>query len=453
MSAGIEHIGKKDVIWSFLATFFKVGAGMFILPVILRCMSSETVALWNVFLVITSLVLLLDFGFRPSFARNISYIFSGVRELQAEGVVHVEENASIDYSLLKGTITAMRRFYARLALLVLLLLLLLGTPYFFYILTTKYQGNHVDAIMAWFLLCAVNCYELYTYYYDALMTGKGYIKRSQQIMILSRAAYLMLAMPMVYMGFGLVSIVLALTISIILRRFLSYRVFFNPEMKENLRQAQSGDTTKILKAISPNAMKVGLTYLGGFLVNKSTILLGTLFLSLEEIAVYGITMQVMDVLTQCATIFVQLYTPLIAAARAKSDMAQMKGLYYKSTVALVTIIIFGGFLWILCGDFALTLIGGQTKFLPTTILTVLLLIQLLEKNHVVASLFIQADNRIPFYIPSLLSGMATVILLWLMLTFTELRLWAFVLAPGIAQLCYQNWKWPLMVIQELRQAR
>jgi hypothetical protein len=24
-----------------------------------------------------------------------------------------------------------------------------------------------------------------------------------------------------------------------------------------------------------------------------------------------------------------------------------------------------------------------------------------------------------------------------------------ILAPGIAQICYQNWKWPLVVIKEL----
>lgn len=452
MSAGIEHIGKKDVVWSFLATVFQVGAGVFLLPVILQCMPSETVALWNVFLVITSLVLLLDFGFRPSFARNISYIFSGVHELQVEGISHVNGHASIDYSLLKGTITAMRKFYRRLALLVLLLLLCVGTPYFFSVLS-KYQGERSEAIVAWFMLCAVNCYELYTYYYDALMTGKGYIKRSQQLMILSKASYLILAIPMVYMGFGLISIVVALAVSIVLRRCLSYRVFFNADMKEHLKQANDGDAKQILHAISPNAIKVGLTYMGGFLVNKSSILLGSLFLTLEEIAVYGITLQVMDVLTRCGTLFVQLYTPLIASARAKRDMTQMRSLFLKSVLPLFVIMFLGGAIWLLCGDWALSIIKGQTAFLPTTILSVMLLAQLLEKNHVIASLFIQADNRVPFYIPSLLSGAATVLLLWLMLSYTDLRLWAFVLAPGIAQLCYQNWKWPLMVIQELRQNR
>ena len=63
--------------------------------------------------------------------------------------------------------------------------------------------------------------------------------------------------------------------------------------------------------------------------------------------------------------------------------------------------------------------------------------------------FISADNRIPFFIPSLLSGVGTILLLWLFLSVINLGIWGMVLAPGIAQLVYQNWKWPTMVIKEL----
>lgn len=84
-------------------------------------------------------------------------------------------------------------------------------------------------------------------------------------------------------------------------------------------------------------------------------------------------------------------------------------------------------------------------------LAVLLVFQFLEKNHSLAATFIQADNRIPFFIPSLVSGIAVVILLWLFLSQLHWGLWALILAPGIVQLAYQNWKWPLVVIHEIRQ--
>jgi hypothetical protein len=31
----------------------------------------------------------------------------------------------------------------------------------------------------------------------------------------------------------------------------------------------------------------------------------------------------------------------------------------------------------------------------------------------------------------------------------QLELWGMILAPGLAQLVYQNWKWPSVIIKEL----
>jgi hypothetical protein len=80
----------------------------------------------------------------------------------------------------------------------------------------------------------------------------------------------------------------------------------------------------------------------------------------------------------------------------------------------------------------------------------MLLISALEHNHAVSAGFFMADNKIPFFIPSLLSGGATVLLLFIFLYFFNLGIWGLILAPGIAQLAYQNWRWPLMVIKELQ---
>ena len=161
MSDGIEHIGRSDIIWSYAATVFQVGAGVFLLPVILTRMSSEAVGLWNIFLTVSSLVLLLDFGFRPSFSRNISYIFSGVTQLQREGVGEIREYNTVDYSLLRSTIRAMQRFYRIVSFVVFFLLMTLGMYYFMTVLD-KYSGDRRDGLVDWVLQCAVSRYELYT---------------------------------------------------------------------------------------------------------------------------------------------------------------------------------------------------------------------------------------------------------------------------------------------------
>lgn len=449
MSEKVEHIGKREIIWSYAGTAFMIGAGVLLLPFILNKMPDETVGVWNIFQTITALVLLLDFGFKPTFARNISYIFSGVKSLQKDGVEHTDSNANVDYGLLKGSLAAMKRFYQWVALAVFGLLLTAGTVYFYYILQ-KYSGDRMDAFIAWLLLIAINCYNLYTFYYDALLTGKGYVKQSQQINMLGQVVYIGLAIGLIYAGFGLTAIVGSQFVSTIIRRYLTYKVFFTAQLKEKLASVQAQEPKNILKAITPNAIKIGLTNLGGFCVNKSAILIGSAFLTLEQIACYGITIQVMDILARCASVFYQSYTPKLAQCRAENNLPQLKRYYLLCTGSLWAVFIIGGIAWIFLGEWALAFMNSQTHFVPIGMLCVMLLISALEHNHAVSAGFIMADNKIPFFIPSLLSGGATVILLFVFLYIFDLGIWGLILAPGLAQLAYQNWKWPSVVIKELR---
>lgn len=448
MAEKVEHIGKREIAWSYVGTAFMIGAGVILLPFILHKMPQETVGIWNIFQTITALVLLLDFGFRPTFARNISYIFSGVKSLQRNGVAHTTSEAAVDYSLLKGTLLAMKRFYRWMALAVFTLLATAGTAYFYYILQ-KYSGDRQDALIAWILLIAINCYNLYTFYYEALLTGKGYVKRAQQINMLGQAVYLALAIGLIYAGFGLTAIVASQLISTVIRRILTYRVFFTPELKANIESVEPQEPKEILYAISPNAIKIGLTQLGGFMVNKSAILIGSAFLTLEQVACYGITIQVMDILARCATVFYQSYLPKLAQCRAENDLNGLRRYYLLCTGSLLAVYVIGGIAWIGLGEWALDLIESQTHFVPTAMLMVMLLISTLEHNHAVSAGFIMADNKIPFFIPSLVSGAATVLLLWIFLSPLQMGIWGLILAPGIAQLAYQNWKWPSVVIKEL----
>lgn len=448
MAEKVEHIGKKEIAWSYAGTAFMIGAGVLLLPFILNKMPQETVGIWNIFQTITALVLLLDFGFRPSFARNVSYIFSGVKSLQKTGVAHADVDSGVDYGLLKGTLVAMKRFYRWMALAVFIVLLTGGTAYFYYILQ-KYSGDRNDALIAWLLLIAINCYNLYTFYYDALLTGKGYITRSQQINMLGQAVYIGLAIGLIYAGLGLTAIVGAQLISTIIRRVLTYRVFFTPELKDRLRDVEPNEPREILGAITPNAVKIGLTQLGGFFVNKSAVLIGSAFLTLDEVACYGITMQVMDILARCATVFYQAYMPKLAQCRAENDLRQLKHYYVLCIGSLWLVYLLGGLMWIGLGDWALDFIHSQTHFVPMAMLCAMLLISALEHNHSTSAGFIMADNKIPFFIPSLVSGAATVVLLVIFLQPLHMGVWGLILAPGLAQLAYQNWKWPSVVIKEL----
>ncbi|MBQ5925261.1 MAG: hypothetical protein IIX03_00955, partial [Paludibacteraceae bacterium] len=190
----VENIGKRDLIWATLATLFRIGSGVLLFPMVLNMLPSETVGVWTIFTSVTLITSIMDFGFSPSFARNVAYIFSGVRSLKRDGHECVDDAniVTIDYGLLKRTIRAMQYFYSRIALILFLFLSICGSFYIF-TLMQNYAGDVREVYVAWAIVCLVNSYNLYTLYYDALLNGRGLVKRKNQIVLIGNVSYLLLA--------------------------------------------------------------------------------------------------------------------------------------------------------------------------------------------------------------------------------------------------------------------
>jgi O-antigen/teichoic acid export membrane protein len=441
------------VIWNYAATCLRIGAGVLLLPLILRAFPQETVAVWNIFSTITALTSLLDFGFNPSFARNVSYVVSGVKVLKTTGFQVVESgDVKIDYSLFKGLINAMRWFYARVAVLLFMLLATAGT-YYIHIVLQTYTSSHSEVYVAWAILVAINSYSLYTYYYDALMQGKGLIKRSKQIEIAGQSVYLIVAMALILLKFNLMAIVSAQALSIIIRRILLYRSIYTEDFRRSLRSMAAQAKKEILKPIYPNAVKVGLAGLGNFLVGRSAIIIGSLYLSLNEIASYGITIQIVGIVIAIANVYFSTYLPQIVQHRVYKDNTAIKLLYLKSCWFLLITFIAGAVALLLLGEWALNIIGSQTPLLSRPFIAVAMLISLLDSSFIIAGNILFTKNEVPFFKAALFAGGFTLVLLFIFLKFTNLGIWGMLLAPGIAQGCYQNWKWTLTVVKELKITR
>lgn len=444
------QITRTDVLWNYAATFLRIASSALLLPFILRMMPAETVGIWTVFMTITAFASLLDFGFSGTFTRNVTYVFSGVINLKAQGFETVATGMpTIDFGLLKGMIYAMRWIYLRMSFILLLILATLGTWYV-YSLLQNYKGDTKEVYIAWIILCTISTYKLYTLYYDSLLEGKGLIKRSKQIVIIGQSVYLGIAATLIIAGFGLIAIVSAQASSVIIIRWLSYQSFFTSEIKQKLKEAVTRSKNEVLKAITPNAVKIGLTSLGGFMVQRSAIIIGSLYLSLEEIASYGITMQLIGVIAGLAGIYTATYQPKIAQLRVMENNQAIKEIYLKGQFVLLLTYIAGGLGLLFLGKWGINLIGSQTQLMTTALIFFAISISFLENNHAIAGGILLTRNEVPFFKASLIFGSLTVLLLLFFFQNTQLGLWALIIAPGIAQGIYQNWKWPYEVKKELQ---
>lgn len=447
----VTNVGKKDFAWTLASMFIKVGAGVLLYPFVLTALSAQEVGIWTIFNSISILTLLFDFGFNASFTRNISYIFSGVSELKAKGYEQ-SVSAVVDYSLLNSTIKAMRVFYSRIALALFFICITLGT-YYVYCLLDDFNGSRVEVYCAWGVVCTVNCYLLYTKYYEALLMGKGMVKRSSQINVIGNSVYVVAAVIFLLSGYGLFAVVASQGLSVIVIRVLSYKSFYTNDIKAVLTNSSDMRYREVLKSIAPNAVKLGLTTLGGFVINRSSTFIGSLFVPLEQMASYGISLQIILIVAQVSTSITRVYMPKICQWRVERNNRAIRRIYWLSSAFLLCVFAVSTVAIVLCGNWALSVIRSETVLLPTAMLVVLAIQCYLDTNHANAADFLTSKNEVPFFKASLLSAAGVVVVLYIFETQLNMGLWGMILAPAIVQALYQNWRWPLMVIKDLKQMR
>ena len=447
----VENIGKRDLIWAMLATLFRIGSGVLLFPMVLSMLPSETVGVWTIFTSVTLITGILDFGFNQSFARNISYVFSGVRSLKRNGHEYVAdaENEKIDYVLLKNTIGAMRYFYSRMAL-ILFVFLAVGGTFYMYSLMQNYGGDVREIYVAWAIVCIVNSYNLYTLYYDSLLSGRGLIKRKNQIVLIGNISYLALAVVLLLCRLGLVAIVSAQLVSVLIIREMSRRSFYSTDIKNGLSNVAEGEYKSVLKAIVPNAVKLGLASVGGFLTFRLSTFVGPMYISLSDMASFGITLQLLSVVSSLALLYTNVYLPKVFQWRVENNITQVRRTFRLSMLLVFIAFISGGLLISLLGNWALDVLGSDTQLLAGGLLAFLVLHYYLETNMVNATEYLLAKNEVPFYKRYLVSGVVTVILLFVFVGYLGLGVWGIIAAPMISQSILQYWKWPYEVYKELK---
>lgn len=444
---GVE-ITKKDVTWSYVAKLFQIGSGLVTLPLILRLLTTEEVGMNYLMLTVSSIVGLMDFGFSPQFGRNFTYVNSGARRLCREGVEE-ERGGSIDWHLLSVLISTARFVYRRLSVLALIVMLTFGTGYIWYL--TEGFTNVNNSLYIWILYSFSTYFNIYFSYYSSLLTGSGMIRESSQAAILSKSAYLVLCTLFLLLGWGLFAVVAANFIAPFVQRYVSYRAYFKPELKARLAEqtVTRKDIRETFSVIWFNAKKLGINFIGAYAVNKMGMFIIGFFLPLATIGSYGLLTQLTTIVSGIANTMFVTYLPKVSNCRVTGDRPMLKRTISFSMVVGQIIMLAGALGIIFVAPYLLELIKSQTMLPSRLICMLYLVIVALELNHSEFASVISTENKIPYVVPSLVSGGVIVLLTFIALKFTTLGLLGVVLVQGIVQAAYNNWRWPLWVFREL----
>jgi hypothetical protein len=128
---------------------------------------------------------------------------------------------------------------------------------------------------------------------------------------------------------------------------------------------------------------------------------------------------------------------------------ELKRLLSFNVVTFLLLLFVGDLAVLFLGPPALDLIHSNTGMPDFAICFIVVIMTSLEANHTIFSTIITTKNEVPFVKASLLSGGIIGLLTFILLKYTSLGLWAVVLPQLIVQLCYNNWRWPLYVMNDL----
>lgn len=442
------NITKKDIVWSFLATFFNIGAGIITLPLILNRLSADEIGMNYLMITVSTMVALLDFGFAPQFARNITYVFAGAHEIKKEGVAEAHE--TINYNLVARMIGVAKMVYGILAVISLIVMLTGGTWYIWDV--TDGFTNVKNSLLIWIIFSFSVFFNVYYFYYTSLLTGRGLVMQSKKATIIQRCTYLVLTYIFLLLGWRLLGVVIANLISPFVGRFLCYFYFYDKELKENLKphQPTKQEKTELFKTIWYNSKKLGLVYIGSYAINKLGMFFAGLFLSLEEVASYGLMVQIGGLISGISMTYNGTEQPRYSAFRTEKKYTELINLFAK-TMNVYYILMFLGFVClIILGPWVLKIIGSNAQ-LPTTITIIVFGIMiLLESNTSEFATLIITDNKIPFVESSLLTGIAICIGTYIELKYTDFGILGIIIVQIGCSMVYSYWKWTYVICKEFK---
>lgn len=441
-------INKKDVLWGYLAQFFSIASGVIVLPLILRTLSAEEIGMNYLMLTIGSLVALFDFGFSNQFGRNITYVFSGAQELKKEGIANACAETGINYRLLSTMIATAKYVYRRLALFIFIFMLTLGSLYIYKV--TNGFTNVKNSFFIWSVYSTSVFFNIYYAYYSSLLVGKGMIMESKKAVVYSRIMYIILVYLFIFLKFGLLGVAAASLIAPFINRMISHSYFFTKELKNEIKKfdISKEEKLKLFQIIWHNAKKLGLVFIGSYAVTKSSLFLAGLFLSLKDVASYGLMLQLGGLIVTISSTLFTIYVPKFSSLRIMNDTEKLfKEFSYTMNIYYILFIL-GSFCLIIFVPYLLFLIKSKTELPAMNILMLYLFIIFLEGNHSNFATFIASENKVPFVKSSLIAGGAIVMGSFISLKFTALGILGLVLAQGICQIAYSNWKWPYVVCKE-----
>ena len=441
---------KADVIWNYIGTIFSMVSGFILLPLLMHYFSDDELGLWYVYVALSNFAMLFEFGFNPTFARNIVYVVSGARRLTAEGCDKGSVGEGVDWHLLNTLVRASKVVYAVIAAAVLVLLTTAGSAYVAFI-----SAGMDPAVIwgSWALFCAATFLNLYFLWSTTVLRGYGDVAGEKKASVAGKVAQLVVSAALLAAGFGLLGAAVGFLANAAVMRLAAVVLLRgHREMEEGRRSDAAPVDLAAVRGVFSTVFHVawrdGVVQVALYASTQAMSILSSLFLGLAETGTYSILLQFANAVYNFAAAYPKAFFPAMQSAFADGDLGRQRGYVSTGIVGYWALMVMGsvGVCAVVLPLLPLFKPGVSVDY--GLFLGMCLYLGLLQQHSIFCN-YIISMNEIPYmrgYVTAAALGVGFVCLLC---GGFGMGAWGIVLGQAASQAVYNNWKWPVYLCGRL----
>lgn len=441
-------ICRSDIIWSYLGMSFTMAVNLILLPLYVYYFSEDTLGLWYVFLGLGGIALLFDFGFSVTFARNITYCWSGVKRLRKQ---HVEMivGADVNYPLLKTVLRVCKLIYAVLAGTALVLIFTGGMYYVYYISPAMTEGELRTAWGTYGLGIVLN---LYYGYYLAFLRGVGAIKLANKSIVYARLLQLMITIVLLVQGYGIIGASIGYLVYGFGFKIFGKRYFYEyKDIGSELNKVDYDSSVSMqdmFYTLWHNAWRDGIVSIANYMSVQATTLLCSLYLTLAETGVFSMALQFTTAVAVIGSTLYNTYQSAVQNAYVLGDMKRVKNIFSCAVTVFIILYLLGIILLIGVGMPLLHIIKPQLPMTTVIILgTALMQFVIYYRNCYIA--YFACTNRIIYVNAFVIAAVVGLVLAVCFVSMLQMGLWGILSGTIFSQLIFNSWYWIYKVNKEM----
>lgn len=282
--------------WSAQAV--RLGGFALLLPLVLSRFSDAEVSVWLLFSALAGFQAVIDFGFGPTFSREIAYGFAGHSMVcqKHDSIATSKPDTTPDWTAIASAATAMFWLYRRIAAVSLILLATFGSwAVWGPVSRTTAPG---EAWIAWASVVLSSAFAIHGNAYSSFLVGADHIAWQKRWESIVTAVNLLCQLAAVLAGLGLLGLVLVAQAGFVARTLVNRQLMIRAALGHSLHSPSGGVHKKVIRALWPAAWRTAIGVILSIGISQGIVVaVANLFIAAQAASVQ-LALRIMQIINQ-----------------------------------------------------------------------------------------------------------------------------------------------------------